>query len=191
MAKITIFGQGNMGRAIGGLFSEGDNTVSYLVSDSPHDQLGEIIVLAVPYTAIAYILSDYKDEFKGKIIVDLTNPVDFTTFDELVVPADRSAAALIAEQVPEADVIKAFNTNFAATLSSKKVANNLKTTVLMAGDSAEAKHKLFDTLKTSGIEMMDAGNLKRARELEAIGFLQISLANSEKISWNGGFGLFK
>ncbi len=61
----------------------------------------------------------------------------------------------------------------------------------MAGDSAEAKHKLFDTLKTSGIEMMDAGNLKRARELEAIGFLQISLANSEKISWNGGFGLFK
>lgn len=191
MAKITIFGQGNMGRAIGGLFSEGDNTVSYLVSDSPHDQLGEIIVLAVPYTAIARILSDYKDEFKGKIIVDLTNPVDFTTFDELVVPADRSAAALIAEQVPEADVIKAFNTNFAATLSSKKVANNLKTTVLMAGDSTEAKHKLVDTLKTSGIEMMDAGNLKRARELEAIGFLQISLANSEKISWNGGFGLFK
>ena len=63
MAKITIFGQGNMGRAIGGLFSEGDNTVSYLVSDSPHDQLGEIIVLAVPYTAIAHILSDYKDEF--------------------------------------------------------------------------------------------------------------------------------
>ncbi len=191
MAKITIFGQGNMGRAIGGLFSEGDNTVSYLVSDSPHDQLGEIIVLAVPYTAIAHILSDYKDEFKGKIIVDLTNPVDFTTFDELVVPADSSAAALIAEQVPEADVIKAFNTNFAATLSSKKVANNLKTTVLMAGDSAEAKHKLFDTLKTSGIEMMDAGNLKRARELEAMGFLQISLTNSEKISWNGGFGLFK
>jgi len=88
-------------------------------------------------------------------------------------------------------VIKAFNTNFAATLSSKKVANNLKTTVLMAGDSAEAKHKLVDTLKTSGIEMMDAGNLKRARELEAIRFLQISLANSEKISWNGGFGLFK
>lgn len=39
--------------------------------------------------------------------------------------------------------------------------------------------------------MMDAGKLKRARELEAIGFLQISLANSEKISWNGGFGLFK
>ena len=33
------------------------------------------------------------------------------------------------------------------------------------------------------------GSLARARELEAIGFLQITLAAGEKISWTGGFGV--
>jgi predicted dinucleotide-binding enzyme len=37
---------------------------------------------------------------------------------------------------------------------------------------------------------LDAGSLKRARELESVGFLQLTLAGSEKISWDGGFGLF-
>ena len=46
-------------------------------------------------------------------------------------------------------------------------------------------------LENSGLSLLDAGSLKRARELEAIGFLQITLAASEKISWDGGFGIFK
>jgi predicted dinucleotide-binding enzyme len=36
---------------------------------------------------------------------------------------------------------------------------------------------------------MDAGSLRRARELEAIGFLQISLAAAEKVPWTGGFAV--
>lgn len=36
---------------------------------------------------------------------------------------------------------------------------------------------------------MDAGKLKRAREMEALGFLQMTLAAQDKISWNGGFGI--
>jgi predicted dinucleotide-binding enzyme len=36
---------------------------------------------------------------------------------------------------------------------------------------------------------VDAGGLKRARELEAIGFLQLTLAAGEKTSWTGGFTL--
>ncbi len=34
-----------------------------------------------------------------------------------------------------------------------------------------------------------AGSPKRARELEAIGFLQLTLAANEKVSWTGGFGV--
>ena len=34
-----------------------------------------------------------------------------------------------------------------------------------------------------------AGALSRARELEALGFLQITLAAGEKVSWAGGFGV--
>lgn len=52
--------------------------------------------------------------------MDITNPVDFTTFDDLVVPADSSAAALIAEKLPDSSVVKGFNTTFASTLVTKK-----------------------------------------------------------------------
>ncbi|MGO1986137.1 MAG: diguanylate cyclase, partial [Corynebacterium casei] len=42
-----------------------------------------------------------------------------------------------------------------------------------------------------GVEAIDAGSLKRAHELEAIGFLQLTLAASEKIGWTGGFGIVR
>ena len=35
--------------------------------------------------------------------------------------------------------------------------------------------------------VMDAGSLRRAHELEAVGFLQMTLAAAEKIGWTGGF----
>jgi len=41
------------------------------------------------------------------------------------------------------------------------------------------------------LKAIDAGSLKRVRELEAMGFLQISLAAAEKLSWTGGFAIIK
>lgn len=191
MAIISIFGHGNMGTAIGGLFEDAGNTVSFIGRASHVDQLGDIVVLAVPYPSVADILKEYKEKLAGKIIVDITNPVNFDTFDSLVVPADSSAAQEVAEQLPDANVIKAFNTTFAATLKTKKVADQHPTTVMMAGDDDAAKKKLAEALEGSGIGVIDAGSLKRARELEAMGFLQIALAGAEKIPWTGGFGIFK
>jgi hypothetical protein len=63
--------------------------------------------------------------------------------------------------------------------------------VLLASDDKEAKDKLIAALEGSGLAFIDAGLLKRARELEAMGFLQISLAAADKITWAGGFGIFK
>ena len=63
--------------------------------------------------------------------------------------------------------------------------------MLLASDDKEAKDKLIAALEGSGLSFIDAGLLKRARELEAMGFLQISLAAADKISWTGGFGIFK
>ncbi|MBC7723938.1 MAG: NADP oxidoreductase [Burkholderiaceae bacterium] len=84
----------------------------------------------------------------------------------LVAPADASATQGIAAQLPGGKVLKAFNTTFAATLFSGRV-GSAPTTVLIAGD--------------------DAGALTRAGELEALGFLQLTLAVGEKIGWTGGF----
>ncbi len=47
----------------------------------------------------------------------------------------------------------------------------------------------MDALSESPLAIMNAGKLKRARELEATGFLQMTLASSEQITWNGGFGV--
>lgn len=190
MANISIFGKGNMGTAIGGNFEAAGNKVTYVTKDAAVDELGEIVVFAVPYGAVADILDAYRDLLSGKIVVDITNPVDFKTFDDLVVPADSSAAAGIAKELPDSSVIKAFNTTFAATLATKKVAGDHQTTVLYASDDQEAKDKFVAALDGSGLAFIDAGSLKRARELEAMGFLQIALAASEKISWTGGFGIF-
>ena len=191
MASITIFGKGNMGSAIGGNFEVSGNEVTYITKDTPVEQLGEIVVLSVPYPAIAGILTAHRDLFAGKIVIDITNPLNFETFDSLVVPAASSAAAEIPKELPHASVIKAFNTDFATTLATKKVAGAHPTTVLLASDDKEAKDKLIAALEGSGLSFIDAGLLKRARELEAMGFLQISLAAADKIRWTGGFGIFK
>ena len=85
--------------------------------------------------------------------------------------------------------MKAFNTNFASTLATCKIGNEA-TTVLVAGDSA-AKQVLITALTGSSLQVRDAGALKRARELEATGFLQMTLAANEQIGWTGGFATIK
>lgn len=189
MTSISIIGNGNMGQAIAGLASKAGAQVQLLgEADSNTPATGEILVLAVPYSAIQAVLKERGSQFEGKIVVDITNPVNFETFDSLTVPADSSAAAVIAAQLPKAKVLKAFNTNFAGTLATGLI-GNLTTTVLIAGEDAEAKSKLASVLVGAGLKTVDVGGLKRARELEALGFLQITLAAGEKISWTGGFGL--
>lgn len=189
MSKVTIIGGGNMGKAISELVTKGGNTVEILTrSDSTTAVTGEIVVLAVPYGALDEIVAQRGDELAGKVVVDITNPLDFQTFDSLVVPADGSAAAELAAKLPRAKVVKAFNTNFAATLGTGKVGQNT-TTVLVAGDDADAKQGVVSFVKAAGLNALDAGSLKRARELEAIGFTQLVLAASEQIGWTGGFAV--
>jgi len=189
MTTTTIFGTGNMGNAIGALLSDGGAEVQHIGSkDEAAVVSGDVVVLAVPYPALADIVARYADQLSGKTVVDITNPLDFSTFDSLTVPVGSSAAAELARALPESSVLKAFNTNFAATLGSKSV-GPAKTTVLIAGDDADAKASLVSLVTAGGADAVDAGSLKRAHELEALGFLQLTLAAGEKISWTGGFGL--
>jgi 8-hydroxy-5-deazaflavin:NADPH oxidoreductase len=151
---------------------------------------GDIVVLAVPHAALKDILEEYADKLADKIVVDITNPVDLETFDSLVVPAHSSAAAELAEELPSSRVLKAFNTNLAATLSAKNVGPNT-TLVLVAGDDADAKATFISAVKAGGLDAIDAGALSRARELEAMGFLQLKLAANEHVDWTGGFGVVR
>jgi NADPH-dependent F420 reductase len=189
MAHVSIIGTGNMGQAIAGLVTKGGNTVEVFgSSDTDKRVTGDVVVLAVPYPAVSAVVAQRGEQLAGKIVVDITNPLNFETFDGLVVPADSSATAGIAAALPSSRVIKAFNTNFAGTLAAGTV-DGQPTTVLVAGDDADAKALLTGLVSAAGLRAVDAGGLTRARELEAIGFLQITLAAAEKVSWTGGFAV--
>jgi 8-hydroxy-5-deazaflavin:NADPH oxidoreductase len=190
MTSFTIIGTGNMGKAIGSLLTDGGSPVTYIAHHETGAVDGDVVVLAVPHPAVSDVLATYGDQFAGKVVVDITNPVNFETFDGLVVADGSSFAAGLAEKLPTSTVLKAFNTNFASTLATKKV-GDLATTVLIAGDDAEAKQTLAAALEAGGVSAIDAGSLKRAHELEAIGFLQITLAAGEKVAWTSGFAVVK
>jgi predicted dinucleotide-binding enzyme len=189
MTSITIFGSGNMGTAIAGVLADGGATVHHIgSSDTTAGVSGDLVILAVPYPALSDIVTRYGDQLAGKIVVDITNPLNFETFDSLTVAPGSSAAAELAAALPHSSVLKAFNTTFAATLASKKVGGH-RTTVLIAGDDAAAKTALAAAVTAGGVDAIDAGALSRAHELEAIGFLQLTLAVAEKVSWTGGFAV--
>ena len=76
--------------------------------------------------------------------------LDFQTFDSLTVPADSSAAAEIAAALPHSAVLKAFNTNFAATLAAGTT-GEAPATVLIAGDNTQAKALLADVVTAAGL----------------------------------------
>jgi predicted dinucleotide-binding enzyme len=190
MASITIIGTGTMANAIGGLFAAGGHDVAHVAKDQVGTAplTGDIVVLAVPYAALDGIATAYGEQLAGKTVVDITNPLNFETFDSLVVPTGSSAAAELQQKLPASHVLKAFNTTFAATLGAKEV-GGLPTTVLVAGDDATAKQALISAVTSSGLAALDAGSLDRAHELEALGFLQLTLAVSEQVAWTGGFAV--
>ncbi|HEY0189384.1 MAG TPA: NAD(P)-binding domain-containing protein [Cellulomonas sp.] len=203
MTSVTIIGAGNIGGAVARLALTAGADVQVLTRDAAKAAAvdpavaagtigeavtGDIVVLALPYGAVDEVLAQYPDGFAGRTVVEVTNPLDFATFDSLVVPAGSSATAEIAARLPAAQVLKAFNTNFAATLASGTV-GGATTTVLVAGDDADAKAALVALVEAGGLRGVDAGSLKRAHELEALGFLQLTLAAGERTSWTTGFAL--
>ncbi|WP_217614233.1 NADPH-dependent F420 reductase [Cellulomonas sp. GbtcB1] len=203
MTSVTIIGAGNIGGAVARLALKAGADVQVLARDAAKAAAvdpavtagtvgdavtGDVVVLALPYPALAEVAAQYPDGFAGRVVVETTNPVDFATFDSLVVPAGSSATAELAALLPQARVLKAFSTNFAATLASGTV-GSLPTTVLIAGDDADAKAALAEVVEGGGLRAVDAGSLKRAHELEALGFLQMTLAAAEQTSWTSGFAL--
>lgn len=192
MTSFTIIGTGNMGSAIGGVLAAGGSDVTHVAREQfgTAPLTGDVVILAVPYSALDGVIAAYGEQLAGKTVVDITNPLDFATFDSLVVPDGSSAAAELQAKLPASKVLKAFNTNFAATLASKLI-GGLRTTVLVAGDDADAKSALVSAIEAGGVSALDAGSLSRAHELEALGFLQLTLAASEKIAWTAGYAVVR
>jgi 8-hydroxy-5-deazaflavin:NADPH oxidoreductase len=196
--NTTIIGTGNMARGIGTRLVSGGHSVT-LVSRDPKAAAeavtalkaaaqkgaavqvvasggplaGDVVFLAVPYSAAADVVKQHKAQLAGKVVVDLTNPLN-ATYDGLVTPADSSAAEELAKLVPGARLVKAFNTVFGSTLITGVVAG-LPVDILLAGDDADAKKVVSGLIADGKLRPMDAGPLKRARQLESLALLGITL----------------
>jgi NADPH-dependent F420 reductase len=188
---VTIIGTGNMARGIATRALAGGHTVTLLGTDAKNAQAlaselsgdvragtvgdepaGDVVVLAIPYQAIGDVLDSYQGRLDGKVVVDITNPVDFSSFTPVPVQAG-SAAAEIAQNAPGARVVKAFNTTFAATVVDGQVAGQ-PLDVFVASDDEGAKDTVRRLAEDGGLRVIDAGPLARAHELEALGYLHMA-----------------
>ena len=197
---ITIIGTGNMARGIGSRALAGGHSVTVVGKDaqsaeevaagirdmggggsvatatSDEPLQGEVVVLAVYYPDAREAVQQHADQLSGRTVVDITNPVN-DSFDGLVVPPDGSATQELSRLAPEARFVKAFNTTFAGTLTAGEVGGH-QLDVLIAGDDEEAKQTVAKLASDGGLNPIDVGGQARARELEALGFLHMTMQST-------------
>ena len=190
--QITIIGTGNMARGIATRALAGGNAVTLLGTSADKAQAlagelsgdvragaigdpisGDVVVLAVWYQVLDDVLGRYAGQLDGKVVVDITNPVDPETYQPLDLAAG-SVAQEIAQKVPGAKVAKAFNTTFAGTLVEGQVGGQ-PLDVFVASDDEEAKGVVRRLAEDSGMRLVDAGPLAVARQLEGAGYLHMAI----------------
>lgn len=141
---------------------------------APGEALGdsEVVIVATYYDNSAAALRAL-GPLAGKVVADISNPVT-ADFMRLAIGHDTSAAEEIAQAIPEATVVKAFNTLFAQVLADGPAfAGGAVAPVFYAGDSDRAKEVVKALIGSIGFQPVDAGGLANARYLEPLGGLNI------------------
>ena len=132
----------------------------------------DVIVLATAYGDAVSALKSVGD-LRGKVVIDITNPLT-ADYMGLTIGHSTSAAEEIAEAIPEAKVVKAFNTVFAQVLAEgANFGHGHVVPAYFAGDDAAAKTNVSALIESTGFKAVDAGPLKNARYLEAVAGLNI------------------
>lgn len=205
--KLGIIGSGNIGGSIGKWASKFGYEVTFSARNIKHAEeaakeagnnskygnshnavsSADLVLLAVPYTAVKDVLKEIGPELRGKILIDATNPLN-QDYSGLSIGFTTSAAEEIQKMVPEAKVVKAFNSVFSSIyesqhseLSGKKIA------VFYAGDDSSAKAKTAELITKLGFEAVDAGGLQSARTIEPLAMLNITLGYAQGHGTNIGF----
>jgi len=148
--------------------------INAATATGPHDPIVDnVIFLAMPYNCVLDARDSYGRQLDGKIVVDLTTPIDPGTF-EPIHPDAGSVAQEITRARPGARVVKAFNPRFMGPLGAEQNSTQHTRDVLLVGDDVEAKHLIAQLFDEGGLRPIDVGPLRRARELEAVGYLSIA-----------------
>ena len=134
----------------------------------------DVVIVATGYPdAVAALRS--VGSLAGKVVVDITNPLT-ADYMGLTLGHGTSAAEEIAKAIPDALVVKAFNTLFAQVLAAgADFGSGQKASVFFAGDSDRAKQTVKTLAESMGFATIDAGGLKNARYLEPLAGLNVYL----------------
>jgi len=206
MSTISIIGSGDMAATIGGLAAGAGHTVEVMSRDATKaralaEQIGtrartetfgaapagDMVILAVPYSAVLDVVKQYGEALAGKLLVDITNPVapDFKSF---VTPGDSFGAQEIAKAAPaDAEVIKAFNTQFSHVLAAGSVEG--KPDMFIAGNDPQAKARVSAFIESLALRPMDTGPLLMARTLEHLCLLSLGLVTHSVKSTHFAIGV--
>ena len=191
--KVTIIGAGNMGAAFVKQLTRAGHQVSVTARNLENAQAvaaanpgataisttnaaasADVFVLATGFSDAVSALKSQGD-LSSKVVIDITNPLT-ADYMGLTLGYSTSAAEEIAKVLPDAEVVKAFNTVFAQVLSEGADFGNGQTVpVFIASDSDRAKQTAKVLAESIGFATVDAGGLKNARYLEPLAGLNIYL----------------
>jgi predicted dinucleotide-binding enzyme len=203
--RLGIIGAGHVGGALGRLFEAQGHDVRFGVRDQnkqaagglPSNRsgsiadvaaFGDVIILAVPWNAVNDALAA-TGPLTGKTVIDCINPV-LPDLSGLALGTTTSAAEEIAKRIPEAKVVKCFNTLGYTNLANPMFGDQ-KASMFFAGDDAGAKLIVSELGNQLGFDMVDAGPLTQARWLEAMAILWITMAYKYGGSQRSAFKLLR
>ncbi|MGH0169869.1 UNVERIFIED_CONTAM: hypothetical protein FKN15_057912 [Acipenser sinensis] len=172
LGTVCIFGTGDFGRSLGlGLLQAGYSVVfgsrnpqnssllpkgAQVLSHLEAAQTSRIIFIAVHRENYEF-LSAFSQELSGKVLVDISNNLRKNQYPE-------SNAEYLAKLLPQANVVKAFNTVSAWALQSGSL--DASRQVFVCGDNCESKQMVMDIARSLGLTALDQGSLLAAKELE-------------------------
>ena len=201
--NIAIIGAGNVGRSLATAFVRAGHSVT-IVSRDPEDAgnvagatgaavagsnveavaAADIVVLAAPFTSAPEIAAEIGDAASGKVVIDATNRMSFGA-DGPDIDTTTSNAEALAALLPGASLVKAFNTVFASN-QSDPITEGVQLDGYVASNDVAARTKVLDLVGSIGLNPVDVGPLARARQLEGLAFLNITLNMANGGNWQSG-----
>lgn len=132
-------------------------------------EAGDLIIDAIAGEASYDVIKKLKSEIGDKIIIDISNPLDFSKGmpPTLSVSNDDSLGEEIQKVLPKAKVVKTLNTmNYSLQVNPRMMADGVHN-VLISGNDEAAKQTVTDILKKYGWrEIIDLGDITTARGAE-------------------------
>jgi NADPH-dependent F420 reductase len=204
--KVAIIGAGNVGTALATSLGRAGHEVIIASRDRKDAEeaakatgariaqsnaeaaaQADVVIPAVGMDDIKAVAEEIAQPAAGKPVVDVTNRISFgATGPEI--DTSSSNAEVISELLPQSPVVKAFNTLFASH-QEDPTADGLQLDGYVAGDDPSAKAKVLELVRAIGLRPIDVGPLVRARQLEALAFLNMALNIVHEGTWQSGWKL--